>query len=1811
MRQLLCAGGRMRKHLGRRRNSRTKRLGGRAEQLERRELLAGDLIAHWRAHDLTTTHEDNQTVEVWTDAVEQTEATREGTPVLVTNQFGGRSVVRFTADDGGDAFSIARADSPLSGAEDYSIVIAFATSSSDLTGGSSEWFNNTGLVDASTRGFSKDWGVSINANGQISYGQGKSLNETSRTVYSTASGLNDGQLHVVTVTRQGSELAVYVDNDAPDVVSDADAAPRFKSAVTLGRILNGTGYFTGDMGEVRFYNGQLTSDEVATVHNDVLTYYSNRPPLAVDDIYVVDEDQPLAVGTANSLLTNDIDDDGDNLTAIVDTEPANGELALNENGSFIYVPNTDFYGTDTFTYRAADFRESDLAATVTIEVAPIHDPATAGDDTYKAEPTETLIVPFFQGVLSNDFSVETQELTAKLASDVTDGALSLDSNGSFTYDPQGFSGTATFTYRVDDGTQLSGEATASIVVNSPPTAVTDQYDIQEDIARDVSADLGVLSNDTDADGNDMTAIAATEPQHGILALNEDGSFRYEPNADFFGQDLFGYRVSDGIDATAEVFVQLNVQPVNDAPTAVGDSYFVTPGVPLVVQSSSGVVANDTDIDSTSLTAAVVDQPTRGTLQLGENGSFTYTPNDAGNGVDQFTYRTSDGQDFSEPATVTLRITNQPLIINEFMASNATTITTMLRASDADEFEGEELTPDWIELRNFLNEPVDAGGFHLTDDARLPMKWRIPDGTVIPAQGYLLIFASGEDIVDPSLDQNGALHTSFQLGTGGDYLGLTDAQGLVIHSVGDTYPDQRTHISYGVPGTDAKVFGYFTEPTPGAANNDALVGLVEDTQFSVKRGFFTQPFQVEITTATEGAAIRYTTDGSVPSAEHGNDYAGPITIDATTTLRAAAFKQGLVETNTDTQSYFFTGDIVSQDRQATLDAGFPDRWRGQAPDYGLDSETEFPRIAGDTNMPINEARAAIEESLVSIPSLSIVMNIDDMFGDRGIYSNPTSSGKRWERATSVELLHPDGTEGFQIDAGIRIQGGAFRNFGLTRKKSFRLLFKTQYGPGKLDYPLFGADAVDEFDTLTLRMEANDGWQWNGAGGQPQYARDEFLRRTQLAMGQPASHGTSMHLYINGFYWGLYNVVERPDESFGASYFGSEPYNWDGLNSGSAINAEGDRFRGRRTRDAWTALTRKAREVDRAETEAERTALFMELQGLNPDGSENPELEDLLDVENMIDYLIVNYYGDNSDWPHKNYYVGRENSADSTGFKFFMWDAEWSLFLRSNVTGTSKINNADGVARPAQDLRESLEYRVMFGDRVQKHFFNDGVFYVDPENPDWDPDHPERNRPAASYVDWTSQVYPALLAESARWGDQHRGRPYTRDNDWQREFDRLIEDWFPRRTSFLISQFQRRDLFPEVPAASFNQRGGAITSQFDIELSAPQGTIYYTTDGSDPRMMGGAVSPNAIEYSGSFRLTENSVVRVRALDGEEWSPIDESSFIVDVMPADASSLRVSELHYHPADPTDAEVAAGHNDGDDFEFIELVNISNSRIDLTHVELSQVVEGADEEGVAFTFADGAMTQLAPGERLLVVEDIEAFQFRYGSDLPVAGQWSGGLSNRSEKVTLGAGDTIFQQFTYNDQWHPQSDGQGPSLEVVDPSDPNLARWSEQSGWRASSNPGGSPGIAGELTRVAGDSNGDGKFDSSDLVAVFAAGEYEDETPLNSTFEEGDWNGDSDFTTSDLVFAFQQGNYQRAARPRSSAVGVAAALDEFQSEDAAATVDPLTTRAVLAERGRVPAHLDDFASRDELFALDDDRAEFGDRPSEVETALEQLLESSL
>jgi hypothetical protein len=455
---------------------------------------------------------------------------------------------------------------------------------------------------------------------------------------------------------------------------------------------------------------------------------------------------------------------------------------------------------------------------------------------------------------------------------------------------------------------------------------------------------------------------------------------------------------------------------------------------------------------------------------------------------------------------------QTLYVTEFMASNDA----VLEDEDGDH-------SDWLELHNPGPGAVNLAGWRLTDDASNLAKWVLP-GTNLPAGGYLVVFASNKNRAVAGNE----LHTNFALSAGGEYLAVVRPDATVSHAYAPSFPPQRLNISYGLTNTLASE-QCFTNPTPGAANDDAMFcAFVDDPQVSVERGFYDAPFTVAVSTTTPGATLRYTVDGSAPTDTHGTVYSGPIPVNTTTVLRVAGFKPTYNPSTIIAHTYLFLDDVIQQ-----TGAGFPTSWNGGGtPDYAMDPDV--------VNGPLYQG--TIVDDLKAIPSMSLVMDIQDLFGPDGLYPNSLSRGVAFELRTSVELLFPDGQPGFQVNCGIRIHGGTSR--ALTNPKhSFRLLFKPIYGPSKLDFPLFPDSPVASFDKIVLRAGHNH--TWVGGDKASTYLNDQFTRDAQLAMGQASAHGTFVHLYLNGLYWGLFNPTERLDADFVSSYFGGSDDDWDVL------------------------------------------------------------------------------------------------------------------------------------------------------------------------------------------------------------------------------------------------------------------------------------------------------------------------------------------------------------------------------------------------------------------------------------------------------------------------------------------------------------------------------------------------------------------------------------------------------------------------------------------------------------------------------------------
>jgi len=828
--------------------------------------------------------------------------------------------------------------------------------------------------------------------------------------------------------------------------------------------------------------------------------------------------------------------------------------------------------------------------------------------------------------------------------------------------------------------------------------------------------------------------------------------------------------------------------------------------------------------------------------------------------------------------------------------------------------------------------------------------------------------------------------------------------------------------------------YYATPTPGSMNLPGAAGKVADTTFSVDRGFFDEPFSVRIGTKTSGAEIRYTTDGSPPTATTGSVYTGPITIDETTTLRAAAFRPGWIPTNVDTQTYVFVDDVVEQDG-----AGLPGGWGKYGPDYAMD-----PEVVDDVMVDSHGQTFDMQDALLAIPTVSLTTDLADFFGSggRGIYLN----GQGSPRGVSVELLYPDGREGFQIDASVQIQGGTSVNRWKSDKLSMRLKFWEPYGPTSLDFPLFGDDAADDFDTLILDARLNQAWHYGGGSSwqdqqrYAQYTRDQFVADLQRALGGTSPHGISAHLYINGIYWGIYRLHERPDESFAREYFGGEKDTYYVIKhqSSRAINPNPQE-------DPAGAAAARA-----------NFAAMFGIRGISTAGG-YAQMQQYLDVPDFIDYMITNYYVANSDWSHQNWYATR-NAADPQGrWRFHSWDAEHVLKEPGqDVTGR---NNAYSPTGLHQLLMTNGEYRMLFADHIHRHFFNDGALTPDGA--------------AALYQVRLHEIDRAVAAESARWGDNQESRSnttFTRGEHWIAERGRLLGEFFPARTGIVLGQFRSQGWYPQTVAPAFrvngsSRHGGGLAPGDVLTATAPAGTIFYTLDGTDPRLPGGAISPAAVSVaSGSMiPLAASARVKTRVYDGGTWSALNEAQFYLG-NPATAENLAIAEIHYNPHAPTAAELArqspgAAPWGNDDFEFIELINRSDTEtIDLSGVRFIDAVE--------FDFDDGAVKYLAPNRRVVVVRDRPAFEARYGTGLNVAGEYAGSLSNDGEEIVVYSewtGQTL-HHFAYNDAggWPGRADGRGASLELIDPANTDPADYGSSDRWNSSVRYGGTPGTAAE-----------------------------------------------------------------------------------------------------------------------------------------------------
>lgn len=1094
------------------------------------------------------------------------------------------------------------------------------------------------------------------------------------------------------------------------------------------------------------------------------------------------------------------------------------------------------------------------------------------------------------------------------------------------------------------------------------------------------------------------------------------------------------------------------------------------------------------------------------------GGWTVTPTE----TTEYTLvaRNANGPQ-ARQVTVTVEGRPAPPQISEFLAAN--------RAGLRDGFRE---TSDWIELHNPNNTPLDLTGYGLSDDAADPFKWQVPEGTVLPPHGYLVVFASGGQ---PKVDPEGFLHTGFTLDAEGEAVLLSAPDGTLLDAVAP-FPPQRDDLAYG---RDLEGTWRFLEPTPGGPNVAAgYEGWLAPVVFSQTHGFQDQPFDLTLGHPDPAAEILVSTDGSDPT----EPYAGPIHVDRSMVVRVRVQRPGFKSPCTQAQTYLFIEDTLAS---PTMNAGI-----------------------------VNDPRYAerVRQGLLDLPTICIT--VPEMPDD-------------WnEHEAAVEIFGPGGEPWAEAHCGVKRFGGAWTYFA---KKNYRLKFRPEYGTRKLKAPLFegfdhGIPPVDTFDELDLRGGGHD------ASQRGFYLSARFSEDKMLEMGSLNPHGRFAHVYFNGRYWGQYHLRERLTDAFLADYLGGRTEDYvnvrgnDNVGSGFVPGTPDPEHR-QPWLDALAArghYEQLRRYVDiphlidfmlmwfygNAETEFRAAGPILpgsgfkfwlgdadgllrpgtQLLGLDRTGNRGPaDMFGSLVDEGHPDFMILLADRIYQHCFHGGALTAERNQAWLDARMAEIADspiaecARWGYRTPENWLQAAQVNREQVFPQRTAELVQDLRRRGLYpaidppefnqeGGRVPVGFeltmtaAADEIWYTTDGS---DPRAPVAGAPEP--VRWVGSETPKrVLVPSTdnggdRLGDAWLGgqEPFD-DSGWTAGTGGVGYD---RNTTYLpyigidvreTMEGQVTTAFVRIPFSVTAEELAEVTTltlmvRYDdgfvaflngvrvAENNAPadlswdsgasglhadnQAVQFVRFDLGDRRDLlhpglnilaiqglnrglsssdflldvelegqrgnPSEPSPNARRYTGPIPLQGVAHIKARARHQGEWSALHEALFAAGI-----PAVVLTEVHYHPADPTPEEQALGFLDADDFEFLELTNPGPLPADLTGARF--------DRGIQFDFSQADRRLLAPGETILLVSNRDAFAARYGVDLPVIGQYEGHLANGGETLRLvdALGEPLLE-WSYDDAppWPAEADGQGSSLQLrdltLDPADP--------ASWQASPRAGGRP----------------------------------------------------------------------------------------------------------------------------------------------------------
>lgn len=917
--------------------------------------------------------------------------------------------------------------------------------------------------------------------------------------------------------------------------------------------------------------------------------------------------------------------------------------------------------------------------------------------------------------------------------------------------------------------------------------------------------------------------------------------------------------------------------------------------------------------------------------------------------------------------------------------------------------------DWIEVCNVSAAPVDMGGWYLTDESGWLNKWQFPS-TNLAAGQFLVVFASNKDRRVPG----NPLHTNFKLATGGEYLALVKPDGITIATAyAPSFPPQADDVSYGLPIMSSGQQAYFTVPTPGAANGAGSLTLgpiISDVRHTplvpgndddlVVQARVT-PSLRPVKSVTLKYRVMYAAEFTTLMYDDGNhgDGAAGDSVYGARIPASASIPGQMVRYG------IVAADTNSQETRAPA---FPDPLR--SPQYF--GTVVFDRLLTNSHLPVLHW-------FIQTPSAAD----SDLTARCSVFFNGE----------------------FYDNIGANIHGQSTRGFP---KKSYDFSFN----PG---YKFRWSDDASRVGNLNLLTTWAD----------KTHLRNELAHETYREGGAPYHFAFPVRVQKNREFFSVANVVENGDEDF-LKRLGLDPQ---GAFYKMYNSAESVAFAEKKTR--------------KNEGTADLQALITGMGQANPTARQ-AFMFDHLNVPEVIDFFAAKIITADVDCCSKNYYLYRD--SDGTGeWQAMPWDVDLS-FGRVWTCGSPCYTYFD------QTIYTNQGITVGYGNTVFTPFYDTPAtrqMFLRRLRTLMDELFQPPGTPATNdfyrlkTLALRDQIAPDAALDLAKWGTWG-----TRETITQ-AVNRVWNEFLPGRRAFLFRTMSTTN-GGEIPAA---QATNAVVQIDGLEYRPSSGNPLqewlsltnansYAVDISNWRLDGGVrfkfkpgtviparsaifVSPDVKAFrsrtvspkGGEQRLVVGPYDGNLSAWGESLVLLDPAGRLVNRnnyvgSPSLAQQfLRITEIFYHP-DPLPGNT---NLDAQLFEFLELRNIGPAPLDLRGVRFTEAVQ--------FDFAAGAITNLAAGARVLVVRDINAFVLRYGSGLPVAGQFTGKLDNGGSRLRLEDryGEKILD-FSYDHRWYPITDGHGYSLVIVD--DAILwSRWGEKASWRPNGALGGKPGQSDPL----------------------------------------------------------------------------------------------------------------------------------------------------